>query len=149
MSKNLLEQIDDLVANKTFNLDALDGIKKIKDELSITLKQLDEANKKINSQSREIDRLGDQERQLLAVCAERAKEIADAKELIEAGKKALYEAEKHKAVADAWQNAMGMVFKPATVRETVYQSIPFSQNYGGNPVVTSYQQETKTTKEEL
>lgn len=149
MSKNLLEQIDDLVANKTFNLDALDGIKKIKDELKVTLKQLDVANDQINSQVKEIDRLRDQERQLLAVCAERAKEIADAKELIEAGKKALYDADKHKAVADAWQTAMQTVFKPATVRETVYQSIPLSQNYNGNTVVTPYQQETKTTKEEL
>lgn len=33
MSTDLLKQIDELVASKTFNLDALEGIKKIKDGL--------------------------------------------------------------------------------------------------------------------
>ena len=39
--KTLLDQIDDLVASKTFNLDALEGIKKIKDSLKATLEERD------------------------------------------------------------------------------------------------------------
>lgn len=42
---NLIEQIDALVASKTFNLDALDGIKKIKDDLTKTLAELDTTKK--------------------------------------------------------------------------------------------------------
>ena len=37
MNTYLLKQIDDLVASKTFNLDALDGIKKLKDSLGAAI----------------------------------------------------------------------------------------------------------------
>ena len=47
---------------------------------------------------------------------------------------AIYEAAKHKAVAEAWQGAMAMVFKPNAVRETVQRqvAIPIAGHPGGN-----------------
>ena len=149
MSTDLLKQIDDLVASKTFNLDALDGIKKLKDDLTTTLEERDvfkrrctdlgEANKRQSEAIQERDyRIEQLTKDLQTSEAYRAKARED-----------IYEAEKHKAVAEAWKEAMHTVFKPATVRETVYQSIPLSQNYNGNTSVIPYQQETKTTKEEL
>jgi hypothetical protein len=149
MSTDLLKQIDDLVASKTFNLDALDGIKKLKDDLTTTLEERDvfkrrctdlgEANKRQSEAIQERDyRIEQLTKDLQTSEAYRAKARED-----------IYEAEKHKAVAEAWKEAMQTVFKPSSVRETMWQSIPVSQSYNGNTMVSTYQQETKTTKEEL
>lgn len=118
----LLNQIDELVASKTFNLDALDGIKKLKDNLKETLEERDALQKRYvglyevnNNQGEEITRL----RSKLVDCQ---KELDASRALNDAGQKAIYEAEKHKAVAEAWQGAMAMVFKPYAVRETVQRN---------------------------
>ena len=146
---DLLKQIDDLVASKTFNLDALDGIKKLKDDLKKTLEERDALQRKYDGLFETNNNQGVALRDSSSKIEALKAELAASKALNDAGQKAIYEADKHKAVADAWQAAMQTVFKPNTVRETVYQSIPISQNYNGNTVVTSYQQETKTTKEEV
>ena len=134
MSTDLLKQIDDLVASKTFNLDALDGIKKLKDDLTKTLEERDsfkrrytdlaevnkEQSEQIHLQTKRIEQLTVD---LAASEAYRAK-----------ARESIYEAEKHKAVAEAWQNAMAMVFKPYSVRETVQRNVvkPVEGNPGGN-----------------
>ena len=59
MSNDLLKQIDDLVASKTFNLDAIDSIKKLKDDLAKQLSETElfkkqlEKSQKDNSDLRE------------------------------------------------------------------------------------------------
>lgn len=50
------------------------------------------------------------------------KQIGDMQKAVDDGKKAVYDAEKHRAVADAWQGAMAMVFKPNAVREAVQRN---------------------------
>jgi hypothetical protein len=45
---DLLEQIDALVASKTFNLDALDGIKQLKDSLRKTMSEREQLRELTN-----------------------------------------------------------------------------------------------------
>lgn len=119
MSNDLLKQIDDLVASKTFNLDALDGIKSLKDSLGKTLAEL-ETNKRalLQQQNANIDLTKQME--VMAARVESLKGLVKAnEETAKKGQEAIYDAAKHKAVAEAWQGAMAMVFKPNAVRETV------------------------------
>lgn len=148
-NQQLLQQIDDLVASKTFGLDALEGIKKIKDSLKATLEERDALQKKCDGLYEVNGRQSDEIVRLRSAAETLRENLAAARALNDAGQKAIYEAEKHKAVAEAWQGAMQTVFKPNSVRETVFQSIPLTQTYNGNSVVTPYQQETKTTREEV
>lgn len=136
MSSNeqLLQQIDDLVASKTFGLDALEGIKKIKDSLKATLEERDALQKKYDGLYEVNGRQSDELLRLKSVTDALRTDLAAARALNDAGQKAIYEAEKHKAVADAWQGAMAMVFKPNAVRETVQRqvSVPVNGHPGGN-----------------
>ena len=132
--EQLLSQIDDLVAKHTFGLDALEGIKKLKDTLARVTAERDEyranaeALTKVNM---------DQSNLLMQQGADIAglkKQIADLQKAVDDGKKAVYDAEKHKAVAEAWQGAMAMVFKPNAMRETVQRNVmkPVEGSPGGN-----------------
>lgn len=139
MSSNeqLLQQIDDLVASKTFGLDALEGIKIIKDSLKRTLSDLEATKGMLDLKRQETCDLRDE----LARKQQRIEELQDQvksnDELAKKGQEAIYAADKHKAVAEAWQNAMQTVFKPNAVRETVARSVPVavpmnSNGYMGN-----------------
>ena len=149
MTQDLLKQIDDLVASKTFNLDALDGIKKLKESLKQTVEERDVFKRRHEDLS-EINRKQSEQLQSQIKQIENLTKDLELSEAYRAkAREAIYGAEKHQAVAEAWKEAMQTVFKPNTVRETMFQSIPISQTYNGNTVVTGYQQEIKTTKEEL
>jgi chromosome segregation ATPase len=122
MSTDLLKQIDDLVASKTFNLDALDGIKKLKDDLGRTLGDVEHFK-------RELEKAEKKNQEMLNTNAWQAqkietlnKKIADGEERVSKATDSIHEAAKHKAVAEAWQGAMAMVFKPNAVRETVQRN---------------------------
>lgn len=121
MSNNeqLLQQIDDLVASKTFGLDALEGIKKIKDSLKATLEERDALQKRYDGLYETNGRQSDELLRLKSVTDALRTDLAAARALNDAGQKAIYEADKHRAVAEAWQGAMAMVFKPNAVRETI------------------------------
>jgi hypothetical protein len=143
----LLQQIDALVESRTFNLDALDAIKKIKDQLASTLDELARCKKLADERLSEISRLrGECELHVGSINAMKAKIKAD-EETVLAGQKAIYEADKQKAVAEAIKGTMETVFRPSQVRETVWQSIPIAQGSNGNTWVTTHAQETRTTKE--
>ena len=124
-NEQLLQQIDDLVASKTFGLDALEGIKKIKDSLKATLGERDDLQRLSDELYETSIRKDEEIRRQSGVIADLGKQLADAKALNEAGQKAIYDADKHKAVAEAWQGAMATVwqgamatvFKPNSVRE--------------------------------
>ena len=149
MSNDLLKQIDDLVASKTFNLDALDGIKKLKDDLTTTLEERDVFKRRCTDLSEANKRQSDAIQEQNNRIEQLAKDLQTSEAYRAKAREDIYEAEKHKAVAEAWKEAMQTVFKPSSVRETMWQSIPVSQSYNGNTMVSTYQQETKTTKEEL
>lgn len=131
---DLLKQIDDLVASKTFNLDALDGIKKLKDDLKKTLEERDALQRKYDGLFETNNNQGVALRDSSSKIEALKAELAASKALNDAGQKAIYEADKHKAVADAWQAAMQTVFKPNTVRETVQRNVarPVEGHPGGN-----------------
>lgn len=149
MSTDLLKQIDDLVASKTFNLDALDGIKKLKDDLAKQLAETEllqgqlKKSQSDNSSLREMNNEQAAKIQLLNSLMKANEETAIK------GKDAIWEAKIASAVAEAYRDSLHTVFKPSSVRETVWQSVPISQHSNGYSTVMSYQQETKTTKEEL
>lgn len=118
----ILELIDDIVAKNTFSLEALDSIKALKD--------------KVQEQEKSITKLEEQKKQssdlynsTYADTIELRKTINELREenrkLIEQEEKAkasIYEAEKQAAVAAAYKDAMQIVFKPHTVRESVVGS---------------------------
>jgi hypothetical protein len=144
-----LAQIDELVVKHTFGLEALEGIKKLKDTMAQVTAERDkhradaEARDKINSdqyaklesQSKEIDGL--------------KKRIADMEKAVDDGRKAVYDAEKHKAVADTWQSAMAMVFKPNAVREAVQRNhtVVIPSN-GGSAYTQAVQNQDFITRED-
>lgn len=149
MSSDLLKQIDDLVASRTFNLEALEGIKAIKDELSKKLSEIEFLKNQNKDLRDEVQTLKSGNETNGNRIEELNQQIAANAKIVEDGKKAVWEKQIAAASAAAYQDALQTVFKPSTVRETVWQSIPISQNYNGNTTVMPYQQETKTTKEEL
>ena len=132
--KSLLDQIDDLVASKTFNLDALEGIKQIKDSLKATLDSLHREQDMALVRTRDLTMERSKSEGYAAEIATLKKQISDMHTASEDGKAARFEADKHKAVAEAWQGAMAMVFKPNFVRETVARNvaIPIPGHAGGN-----------------
>jgi peptidoglycan hydrolase CwlO-like protein len=129
--EQLLSQIDELVAKHTFGLDALEGIKKLKDTLAEVTAERDKH--KANAEA--LNRTNSEHSALLmlqsAEIASLKKHIADLQKAVDDGKKAVYDAEKHKAVADTWQSAMAMVFKPNAVRETVQRNRTVVMGGGG------------------
>jgi hypothetical protein len=120
--KTLLDQIDDLVASKTFNLDALEGIKQIKDSLKATLDSLHREQDMALVRTRDLTMERSKSEGYAAEIVALKKQIADMHSAAEDGKTARFEADKHKAVAEAWQGAMAMVFKPNAVRESVQRN---------------------------
>lgn len=149
MSVDLLKQIDDLVASKTSNLDALDGIKKLKDDLGKTLAELDQAKaelKQARADNMTINgKLADAEKQIVM----QKEFISGNAETVNKGQQAIYAAEKHRAVAEAWQSAMAMVFKPNAVRESVQRNhtvvVP---NGSGSGYTTSVQNQDHIVRED-
>lgn len=137
---DLLKQIDDLVASKTFNLDALDGIKSLKDNLTATLEDRNDLKRRYDSlmetNNRQSEQLHAQTKQI-----EKLKKDLEESEAYRAkAREAIYEAEKHKAVAEAWQGAMQTVFKPNAVRESVQRNhvvMMSSPGGGGYPQTVS------------
>ena len=122
MSEDIMKQIDLLVESKTFNLDALEGIKQIKDSLKDTLNNLHRLQDKELAYIRDLSLEKSKNSEHLSEIATLKKQIAEMRSAAEDGKVARFESDKHKAVADAWQSAMAMVFKPNAVRETVQRN---------------------------
>lgn len=147
--EQILSQIDELVSKHTFNLDALEGIKKLKDALAEVTADRDKH--KANAEALSTTNR-DQSNLLLQQGADIAglkKQISDMQKAVDDGKKAVYDAEKHKAVADTWQSAMAMVFKPNAVREAVQRNhtvvMPTS---GGSSYTQAVQHQDFITRED-
>jgi hypothetical protein len=130
----ILSQIDELVATHTFGLDALEGIKKIKDSLDRVTVERDNIhvlyNNLLEVNGKQSDLLQNQVKEIAALKSQ----VSEMQKILDQAKLAIYEAEKHKAVAETWQSAMAMVFKPNIVRDTVQRQVakPVEGNPGGN-----------------
>ncbi len=132
--KTLLDQIDDLVASKTFSLEALEGIKGLKDSLKKTLEDRDSLQRRYDGlyetnckQSEELQRMTQR-------LNEHVRALDAMREAVEKGNAAVWEKKIAEAGAAAYKDAMAMVFKPNAVRETVQRqvAIPVAGHPGGN-----------------
>lgn len=145
----LLQQIDELVAKHTFGLDALEGIKKLKDDLSAVTAERDNLREYGDGLRRQLDdakaAISQKDAQIMVL----TKEAESMRKAVEDGKKAVYDAEKHKAVADTWYSAMAMVFKPNTVRESVHRNhtVVIPSN-GGSAYTQSVQNQDNIVRED-
>lgn len=143
MSQDLLKQIDELVASKTFNLDALDGIKKLKDDLKVTIDNLDattEMLKMERSRSLELQDMLRKEQEQTAQLNTKLNGMAD---LANKGAEAIWEKKVAEASASAYKDALYTVFKPNAVRETIQHTMPVMASTNGNsyPQTVTHQQQ--------
>ena len=101
---------------------------------SLTLGELDAANEKLELRRVENRELMTQVAEKDARISKLEKRVNEMTDTAKRGEEAIYAAEKHKAVAEAWQGAMAMVFKPNAVRETVQRDVakPVDGHPGGN-----------------
>lgn len=129
---DLLKHIDQMVVDNTFSLDALDGIKKLKDGFAELEHERDEA---IAKADRAWKSYAETENELAKAREEVAllrAQIAENNSLVEEARAAIARADKHAAVAAAYKDAMQIVFKPTVLRESVYRTTngttPSSEN---------------------
>lgn len=139
----LTRVIDDLVQKKTFSLDALDAVKDLKaraESMEKTLQSRESEIRDIRAKNEEhiatINNLKSQVEQ------HKLRE-ANLLEREKAADKAIYEAEKHKAVADAIRESMQTVFRPAAVRTEIHRSVAVPA--GGMNSYPTTMPETETT----
>lgn len=152
MTQDLLQQIDDLVASKTFNLDALDGIKKLKDDLKKTLEDREALQRKYDGLYEAHGKQSDEIQRQSARIAELHKDLEASEAYRAKAREDIHQAEKHKAVAEAWKEAMQTVFRPSAVRETIHRSVPVAVPMNSNGymgTVNTYPETTTTTKDEV
>ena len=146
---DILKQIDQLVADKTFSLDALDGIKAIRDALikaehnnELLTNQNVEQRKQINDLERRLE-------QAETMSASLNIRLGEMELTIKSAEEAIYNAKKHEAVASAWREAMQTVFKPNVVRESVSRSIPVAVQSGpSSSYVQNYNDSSTVVREE-
>lgn len=148
MSNDLLKQIDDLVASKTFNLDALDGIKKLKDNLSQTLEERDVLKRRHADLAEINSRQSDQLQQQIKQIEKLTKDLEASEAYRAKACESIYEAEKHKAVADAYKDALYTVFKPNAVRENIHHTMPVMVTSNGNSYPQTVQHQQTITRED-
>jgi septal ring factor EnvC (AmiA/AmiB activator) len=151
----LLNQIDELVASKTFNLDALDGIKKLKDDLKKTLEERDALQARYDTLAEAHKLKAEEVVRLTEHLNEQAKTIENMREVVVKGNAALWEKKIAEASAAAYKDAMAMVFKPNAVRETVQRTVakpvqgqPGGNGYSPSPGFLSTGQESETITRE-
>lgn len=153
MSNDLLNAIDRLVEEKTFNLDALDAIKNLRNQAESLEERRDELVGMCERYRSEIKGLTDRIAELEKQSASLTSTVAMHKEREQEADEAIYAAEKHRAVAEAYKDAMNIVFKPNAVRERVHQNIPVPMNYSNNgngyTNVVTYTQSSDITKEDV
>jgi predicted nucleic acid-binding Zn-ribbon protein len=148
MSTDLLKQIDDLVSSKTFNLEALDGIKKIKDDLNATLLEVESLRRLKVTLSEEIDNLkkankdnGERIQELNQLVLSRQKQVDD-------GREAVCQKLVAEAKADAYKDALYVVFKPNAVREVIQRNHAVVVPSGNSSYIQSVSNQDMVVRED-
>ena len=120
---DLMKHIDQMVVDNTFSLDALEGIKKLKDEFAKLESELalaqENAHKAYLSENKALEQRDMARDELDAL----RKQVAEDNDTVNAARAAIARADKHAAVAAAYKDAMQIVFKPTVVRESIYRNI--------------------------
>jgi hypothetical protein len=134
-----MKHIDQMVVDNTFSLDALEGIKKLKDEFAKLESELalaqENAHKAYLSENKALEQRDAARDELYAL----RKQVAEDNDTVNAARAAIANADKQAAVAAAYKDAMQIVFKPTVLRESVYRNISG---------VTPSTESTNITKEE-
>lgn len=134
MSYELTRAINEMVEKKTFSLDAVDAIKDLRAKAETLERRLEQRDSLVESQGATITAMTAKCNDLQIENAAFNARLAELEKREKAADKAIYEAEKQTAVAQAWQAAMGMVFRPAAVRTEIQRQVakPVEGNPGGN-----------------
>lgn len=150
MSIDLLKQIDELVASKTFNLDALDGIKQIKDNLAAVIAERDRLIKRVELITEDMTAETRKREAAEAKADDLHKRLMGMTEISQKGADAIWEKKIAEASAAAYKDALYTVFKPSAVRETVSRAIPVAvpMNNNGYMGTVSMHSETGTVTRE-
>jgi hypothetical protein len=127
-----MKHIDQMVVDNTFSLDALEGIKKLKDEFAKLESELalaqENAHKAYLSENKALEQRDAARDELDAL----RKKVAEDNNTVNAARAAIANADKQAAVAAAYKDAMQIVFKPTVLRESIYRNIngmtPSSEN---------------------
>jgi hypothetical protein len=133
---DLMKHIDQMVVDNTFSLDALEGIKKLKDGFAELEHERDEA---IAKADRAWKSYAETENELAKAQAEVAllrAQITENDSLVKEARAAIARADKHAAVAAAYKDAMQIVFKPTVLRESVYRTTNGMTPSSENTVIT-------------
>jgi hypothetical protein len=142
MSIDIVKQIDDLVASKTFSLDALEGIKAIKDEHQRVLRDLQTKTEMLDLKREQIVAMGEELNRKQAQIDELQTKVKCMSQLASDGDAAIWEKKIAEASAAAYKDALYTVFKPSAVRETIQRNhtvmVP-TGNGGGYPQAVSNQ----------
>lgn len=118
----IMQQIDDLVASKTFSLDALEGIKKIKDAMTQAIMERDEYKKQGDSLHTKLTEEITTNTQLKEQLAAAKIKTESLEVELKAAAAAIWEKQIAEASADAYKDALHTVFKPHAVRETIMRN---------------------------
>lgn len=153
MSSELLTAIDRLVEEKTFNLDALEAIKDLRDKAASLEANVELLEAQIEKHKNGTSALRKENLDLEAVVSQQNTKIAELEAREKTAFEAIYKAEMHAAVADAYKDALRTVFKPHSVRETITRSVPIATTYsngsgGHTQSVQSYEQTDKVDRED-
>jgi predicted nucleic acid-binding Zn-ribbon protein len=129
---DLMKHIDQMVVDNTFSLDALDGIKKLKDGFAALERERDEAIEKADLARKSYAETENELAKAQAEVALLRAQVAEDNDTVNAARAAISNADKHAAVAAAYKDAMQIVFKPTVLRESVYRTTngmtPSSEN---------------------
>lgn len=143
----LLNLIDDLVKQQTFSLDAIKAIDTLRakaqsqeDELKKAADTNDRLHASMTDMYVEIDTLKNT-----------IKRLSDDNEALQKNKadadKAIFAAIKEKAVADAYRDAMMIVFKPAVMRDSIARTVAVPMP--GSTYPTMQNESETVTREEV
>lgn len=148
---DLTKLINQLVDEKTFTLDGLDAIKAVRDKADALVVELETTKERLKNSRADESNLRealDKERELTKLLQSKIDmHLAREKE----ADIAIYAADKYQAVADAYKDAMSIVFKPNAVRETISKSVPVGVGGGGtmSGFVSSGSEVGSVTKEDI
>lgn len=148
MSIDIVKQIDDLVASKTFSLDALEGIKAIKDEHQRVLRDLQAKAEMLDLKRQENLALREEIGRKQAAIEELQTKVEGMSLQASNGAAAIWEKKIAEASAAAYKDALQIVFKPNAVRESVHHSIPVMVTSNGNSYPQNVQHQQHITRED-
>jgi hypothetical protein len=126
---DLMKHIDQMVVDNTFSLDALEGIKKLKDGFAELERERDEAIAKADRAWNSYHEAIAETKKAQQEVALLREQIAENNSIVKESRAAIARADKEAAVAAAYKDAMQIVFKPTVVRENIYRNLnPNSEN---------------------